>query len=240
MIVVVDVWTDRAAPPGAADDDDLFAASQAEACFVLGGRAAIDRARAFGANVIGSAAVPPGPLPLVRRAISMRLGSLVGNDASAASIWSAGVSRLPLRLPDGCRLPPQRARRPATQGPLILPVATQPQDIDSLSLAVAAAILRAAHVVCTICLPEGSGSLARCRRFVSQADRSIAVEHTGGPWLTALTHADAVIDFGLTPGGTLDRAVRARAVPRLEASTPHSGASLAMLIKRGLPQAAFA
>lgn len=230
MIHVVDSWGDHPPPPGAADDDDLFAATGVDAAIVVGDRSGRARAEAMGVPVVDHIGTRPGPAGLVRRRIRHRLPS--GVEIRPLSIWAAGMIGRPLSAPTS----PARTRlRPRSDlRPFVLPVASNPREMDAFRLVLAAALIEAAGGRCLIGLPTGAGAMPRARRLLASSDRLIPVEALACPAPAYIDSADLLLDVGVTPGGPIDDACRSAGAPLVDARRAFTPMSIAIAVRAGL------
>ncbi|MEL7482769.1 MAG: hypothetical protein AAFN41_00305 [Planctomycetota bacterium] len=236
MIAVIDSWGERRPPPGAADDDDLLLATGADAAVMIGDATGLKRARAMGINVIEHIGVTPGPRAMLRRRVLRRLPA----DSSwfPMSIWAAGITNRSLRVPDSPDTPHAVVDR--VQAPFVLPVASDPRDIDAFQLVLAAGLLEAAGSSCVIGLPSGASNMSRARRLLSNADRLIPVIALPAPAPRYIVRADLLLDLRVTLGGPIDELCQTNGVCRVDARTAIAATSLAVAIRQGLSKGVLA
>ncbi len=229
MIPVVDSWGSVPPPPGAADDDELFAASGADAAVVIGDGRGLERALGMGVRVLTHIGVRPQLMSLTRRQVRSKLPQR--SDLVPMSIWTAGL----LSASIGHGLDPKTApgRPVSTTRPFVLPIASDPRAIDAFRLVAAAALLTAADRRCLIGLPFGATEMPRARRWLCASDRIVSVEALPRPAPAYITRADIIVDFGVTPGGSIDAACRSAAAIRIDAADAATPMSIATAIVQG-------
>ncbi|MEL6497827.1 MAG: hypothetical protein AAF937_13185 [Planctomycetota bacterium] len=234
MIAVIDAWGTLTPPAGAADDDDLFAATGVSGAIVVGDRFGAERARAMGMNVVQHIGVTTRLSLATRMQVRRKLPRSA--PITPLSIWTAGVLGSPLgQLPEPRPLTDDR-REDTT--PLVVPVASNPADIDAFALTLSAGLLDAAGAACVIGLPSGAAHLRRARRLLSCSDRLIAVRRLGRPSPAYIASADVLLDLGVRRGGPIDRVIGTTDAHRIDGRTCATPLSLAIEIKRGLQTAA--